>query len=54
MLNVSWAKKRAEFIFVFFSREREMMMMMMRGKRKRKAVETDKRQDGCREAEEDG
>lgn len=62
MLNVSWAKKRAGFVFVLSTgkRERErvmMMMMMVRGKRKRKAMETDKRQDRWteeKEAEEDG
>lgn len=63
MLNVSWAKKRAGFVFVLSTskrereRERVMMMMMVRGKKKRKAMETDKRQDRWREekeAEEDG
>lgn len=47
MLNVSWAKKRAEFVFVLSTREKESEREDNDdGKEKRKATESDKRQDG--------
>lgn len=58
MLNVSWAKKRAEFVFVLSTREKERDGGESErddnddGKEKRKATESDKRQDGWGEQKE--